>query len=96
MREISLSLIKKIFDYFSTDWNEALRIEEQDIDYSFDIFLNKINQLLDNFAPFKKTSQYKLKYKSKPWITSGLLKPNSVKNPTVKAKLHLKYKSHKT
>ena len=52
-----------ILDYFSIDWKEMLKIEEQNIDYSTEIFLNKINELLDNFAPFKKISKYKLKFK---------------------------------
>ena len=45
-----------ILDYFSIDWNETLKIEEQNIDSSTEIFLNKINKLLDNFAPFKKSA----------------------------------------
>ena len=95
-----------ILDYFSIDWNETLKIEEQNIDYSTEIFLNKINELLDNFAPFKKIRKYKLKFKLKPWITPGLQKSISVKNkflsdfikkkdPTIKAELHLKYKNHR-
>ena len=40
-----------ILDYFSIDWNETLEIEEQNINYSTEIFLNKISELLDNFAP---------------------------------------------
>ena len=48
-----------------------LKIQEENIDYSTEIFSNKINKLLDNFAPFKKISKYKLKFKSKPWITPG-------------------------
>ena len=43
-------------DYFSIDWNETLKIKQQNINYSTEIFLNKINELLDNFAPFKKKS----------------------------------------
>ena len=50
-----------------------LKIEEQNINYSTEIFLN-------NFAPFKKISKYKLKFKWKPWITPGLQKSISVKN----------------
>ena len=68
-----------ILDYFSIDWNETLKIEEQNIDYSNEIFLNKINELVDNFAPYKITNKYKLKFKSKPWITTGLQKSVSVK-----------------
>ena len=51
-----------ILDYFSIDWNEMLKIEEHNINYSTEVFLNKINKLLDNFAPFKKISKYKLKF----------------------------------
>ena len=69
-----------ILDYFSIDWNERLKIEEQNINYSIEIFLNKINELLDNFAPFKKISKYKLKFESKPWIPPGLQKSISIKN----------------
>ena len=50
-----------ILDYFSIDWNETLKIEEQNINYSTEIFLNKINDLLDNFAPFKKNFHLYLK-----------------------------------
>ena len=39
-----------ILDYFSIAWNETLKIEEQNIDYSTEIFLNKLNELLDKFA----------------------------------------------
>ena len=56
-----------------------LKIEEQNIDYSTEIFLNRIIELLDKFAPFKKISKYKLKFKLKPWITPGLQKSISVK-----------------
>ena len=94
-------------DYFSIDWNETLKIEEQNIIYSTEIFLNKINKSLDNFAPFKKISKYKLKFQLKPWITPGLQKSVSVKNkflcgfikkkdPAIKAELHLKYKNHRS
>ena len=69
-----------IQDYFSINWNEILKSEEQDIDYSTDIFLNKINELLENFALFKKTDKCNLKFNSKPWSTPGLQKSVSVKN----------------
>ena len=41
-----------ILDYFSIDWNETLKIDEQNIDYFAEIFLNKINELVNNFAPY--------------------------------------------
>ena len=35
--------------------------------------------LLDTYAPLKRVKKYKLKFKSKPWITLGLQKSISVK-----------------
>ena len=55
-----------ILDYFHIDWNETLKIGEQNIDYSTEIFLNKINELVNNFAPYQKTNKCELKFKSKP------------------------------
>ena len=41
--------------------------------------------------PFsKKTSKYKLKFKTKPWITSGLQKPVAVKKELLKKFIQLK------
>ena len=36
--------------------------------------------LLDTYVPLKKINKYKLKFKSKPWITLVLQKSISVKN----------------
>ena len=74
--------------------------------YSNESFLNKINSLLSNYAPLKKINKCKLKFRSKPWITTGLQKSISVKNkfltnfiknkdPAKKAELHLQYKNHR-
>ena len=68
-----------ILDYLTTDWNETLKKEVQNIDYSTERFSNKINELLDNFASYEKTNKYKLKFKPKPWMTPGLQKSISVK-----------------
>ena len=69
-----------ILDYFSTDWDVALKLDEQNVNYSTESFLNKINSLLSNYVPLKKINKYKLKFRSKPWITTGLQKSISVKN----------------
>ena len=55
-----------ILDYFSIDWNVALKLDEQNIDYSTESFLNKVNSLLSNYAPLKKINNYNLKFRSKP------------------------------
>ena len=57
-----------------------LKNDEQNADKSTKKFLDKINMLLDTYAPLKRVKKYKLKFKSKPWITLGLQKSISVKN----------------
>ena len=62
--------------------------------------------LLDTYAPLKKINKYKLKFKSKPWITLGLQKSISVKNklltnfinkkdPILKEEFHTNYKKYR-
>ena len=51
-----------------------MKIDELNADNSTKIYLNKINMLLDSYAPLKKFNKCKLKFKSKPWITLGLQK----------------------
>ena len=56
-------------DYFSVDWDDLSKINELNADNSTKIYLDKTNILLDTYAPVKKINKYKLKFKSKPWIT---------------------------
>ena len=69
-----------ILDYFSVEWEDLLKIDELNADKSTKKFLDKINMLLDTYAPLKRVKKYKLKFKSKPWITIGLQKSIFVKN----------------
>ena len=69
-----------ILDYFAVDWEDLLKIDELNADNSTKIYLDKINMLLDAYAPLKKVNKFKLKFKSKPWITLDLQKSISVKN----------------
>ena len=55
-----------------------LKIDELNADKSTKTFLDMINMLLDVYASLK--LKYKLKFKSKLWITFGLQKSISVKN----------------
>ena len=70
------------------------------------IFKKKINILLDVYAPLRRIDRYKLRFKSKPWITLGLQKSTSVKNkslikfintkhPILKEETHIEYKNYK-
>ena len=79
-----------------------LKIDEFNADNSTKIYLDKM--LLEAYAPLKKINKYKLKFKSKPWITLGLEKSISVKNkllanfinkkdPILKEEFHTNYKN---
>ena len=65
-----------------------------------------MNKILDEHTPSKRLSKYKLKFKTKPWITSALQKSISIKNKlfsdyinkkylSQKTELHIKYKSYR-
>ena len=95
-----------ILDYFSVDWEDLLKIDELNADNSTKIYLDKINMLLDTYAPLKKINKYKLKFKSKPWISLGLKKSISVKNklltnfinkkdPILKEQFYINYKKYR-
>ena len=83
-----------------------MKIDDLNADNSTKINLDKINMLLDTYAPLKRINKYKLKFKSKPWITLGLQKSVSVKNklltnfinkkdPALKEEFHTKYKKYR-
>ena len=92
-----------ILDYFSVEWEDLLKINELKANNSTKIYLDQINMLLDTYAPLKKINKYKLKFKFKPWITSGLQKSIFVKKklltnfinkkePILKKEFHTNYK----
>ena len=73
-----------ILDYFSVDWEDLLKTDELNADNSTRMYVDKINMLLDTYAPLRRTNKYKMKFKSKPWITLGLQISISVKNKLLK------------
>ena len=95
-----------ILDYFSVEWEDLLRIDELNAGKSIKKLLDKINMLLDTYAPLKRVKKYKLKFKSKPWITLGLQKSISVKyklltnfinkkDPLLKEECYTNYKKYR-
>ena len=60
------------------------------MDQSFVSFLTKFNSILDLYAPLKKISKQKLKFRNKPWITLGLQKSISIKNHQLTKYIKLK------
>ena len=69
-----------ILDHFSTEWEDLLKTDELNVDNSIQTYLERINNLLDTYAPLKRIDKYKLRFNSKPWITLHLQKSISVKN----------------
>ena len=61
-----------ILDYFLVDWEDLVKTDELNADNSTRMHLDKINMLLDTYTPLKRVNKYKMKFKSKPWITLGL------------------------
>ena len=57
-----------------------LKIDELNVDNSTQMYLEKINILLDTYAPLKRIGKCKLRFKSKPWITTSCLQKSTVKN----------------
>ena len=79
---------------------------ELNADNSTRMYLDKINMLIDTYAPLKRINKYKIKFKSKPWITVGLQKSITVKNkllknfinkkdPILKEEFHTNYKKYR-
>jgi len=77
-------------DFINTNWTAILKLNLNDSNYSLEALLGKVNELLDKHAPFRKLTKQDLKFKSKPWITSGL--KNSIKRKNVLFKKYIKCK----
>ena len=50
-----------ILDYFSVYWEDLLKIDELKVDNLTKIYLDKINMLLDTYAPLKKINKCKFR-----------------------------------
>ena len=88
------------------DWEDLLKIDELNVDNSTKMYLDKINMLIDTYAPLKRINKYKLKFKCRPWLILGLQKSIYVKNmlltnfinkkdPVLKEEFHIKYKNYR-
>ena len=95
-----------ILDYFAIDWPHILKLQNNNTNTSFQNFFDSMNRILGKHAPLKKLSKYKLKFKTKPWITTVMQKSISTKNKllsdfnnkkdlTQKTECHIKYKSYR-
>ena len=68
-----------VLDHFSIEWDNVLLLSNTNTEKSYKTFLEKFESLLDIYAPLKRISKNKLKFKDKPWITRGLQNSISIK-----------------
>ena len=78
-----LNLYKRDFSNFNEnefnetilnlDWDDIVKLHNNDPNFSFNKFYNTITYHLDEFAPFKKITKKEHKLKSKPWISNVIL-----------------------
>ena len=93
-----------VLDYFNIDWPNILKLDKKML--ATNIFLDTINSVLNKYAPLKKVNKYKIGFKNKPWITSGIQKSIYIKSkllkkfinkndPQSKAIFHEQYKTYR-
>ena len=66
-----------LLDYLEEDWNSIVKKEQAS--HFFKVFWIK-STILDKHYPLKKVYEHRLKFKNKPWITSGIQNIISEKN----------------
>ena len=62
------------------NWDAILNLEQKNVNLSFQIFQSTMENLLNEYAPFKPLSHKQQKEAKKPWITKGLLTSIKHKN----------------
>ena len=67
-----------------------MKTDELSVDNSTQIYLHETNMLLDTYALLKRISKYKLKFKCKLWVNSGLQTSTSVKYKLLKDFINMK------
>ena len=104
MKEVGQILVKETS--YKITYTDTIQIDQQNVDLSIESFLNNMKAILDSNAPFKRVNKYKLRFKTKPWITLALQKLISVKNSLLgkfkkskdsqpKEHHHIKYKTYR-
>ena len=64
----------------NVDWVSELRVSRNDVNSSPELFLRKVEKLINFWAPLQKVSNKQKKLLNKPWLTSDILKSIGIKN----------------
>ena len=78
------------------NWNQYLRFDENNPDISFDLFYEKLNNLVSKCVPTRKLSKNQRKKNNKPWITKGIKKSIWMRDKYFKRFMNCKSKINKT
>ena len=57
-------------DLLDVDWNSKIKTEKGDPNFSFNMYENTLNTILDKYMPLKELTKKELKQQRKPWITN--------------------------
>ena len=85
-----------ILDMLSIDWKETLKINNNNVNVSFDNIIDKINLLVDKYIPLKKVRNREFKMKFNPWINHKIIEDITNKNKLFNKYLKCKNKTTKS
>ena len=69
-----------ILDMLSIDWTEILKFNNNNVNVSFNNFIDRVNLIIDKYMPLKKVSNKEFKMKFKPWISREIIESITKKN----------------
>ena len=81
---------KKLDSSFTeATWSQVLQLSQNNINLTFDNYLNTMNALINSHAPLKKLNKKQRKFQQKPW---GF--PNSIQKKNRLSKKYIKCNNH--
>ena len=83
-----------ILDFLGIDWDQILKLNENDVNASLSIFLSKMELLLNKYMPWKKISTSELKKQTKSWITNEIFQKIKLKSRVFKGFIACKDTQH--
>ena len=67
-------------DFEKINWNQVLQLNQNNVNITFENYLNTVNTLINSHAPLKKLNKKQRKFQQKPWITKGIQNAIEKKN----------------